>query len=332
MFRSAGLCGLLFLSCFATPVRAIVTAFSGYSGVVSGASPVVNGVDLNGVVELITNTGIGCSGSLLSDGFSILTAGHCVTSSYGSALPTSVNVSFLGPSGGFVSDTVSAYFVDPLWTGDSTLGGDLAVLRLAQQAPAFATGYSLFTGTPTTAPELIAGYGLGGTGLTGAVTGFGTLRAGTNEYVAYGSIFGWSSSLLVSQFYDSLIASTNALGIPVPYTAFDEVNISRGDSGGPSLYNGQIIGVHDLGICLSVSTECSVPPSVSTSNNSFFGELFGDTSVSANAAWIQAQEVPEAPEPASSALLGLGLAVLAALRFRSGARHRSGGQAARASQ
>src|ERR1017187_7453699 len=89
MFRSAGLCGLLFLSCFATPVRAIVTAFSGYSGVVSGASPVVNGVDLDGVVELITNTGIGCSGSLLSDGFSILTAGHCVTSSYGSALPAS---------------------------------------------------------------------------------------------------------------------------------------------------------------------------------------------------------------------------------------------------
>jgi len=54
MFRPAGLGGLLFLSCFATPVGAIVTAFSSYSGVVSGASPIVNGVNLNGVVELIT--------------------------------------------------------------------------------------------------------------------------------------------------------------------------------------------------------------------------------------------------------------------------------------
>ena len=315
MFRSVGLGGLLFLSCFATPVSAIVTAFSSYSGVVSGASPIVNGVNLNGVVELITNTGIGCSGSLLSDGFSVLTAGHCVTSSYGSALPTSDTVSFLGPSG-VVSGTVASYFVDPLWTGDSTLGGDLAVLRLAQQAPAFATGYSLFMGTPTTAPELIAGYGLGGTGLTGAVTGFGTLRAGTNEYVADGSYFGWSSILLVGQFYDSGTPSTNAFGIPIPYTAFDEVDISRGDSGGPSFYNGQIIGVHDLGICFSVSIDCNVPPSVSTANDSFFGEMFADTSVSANAAWIQAQEV-QSPEPASSALLGLGLAVLAALRFRS---------------
>ena len=147
------------------------------------------------------------------------------------------------------------------------------------------------------------------------------MRAGTNEYVAYGSYFGWSSSLLVGQFYDSSIPTTKALGSGAPYTAFDEVDFSHGDSGGPSFYNGQIIGVHDLGICYSGPHGCATPPSISTANNSFFGEMFADTSVSANAAWITAQEDfhthTYTPEPASSALLGLGLAVLAALRFRS---------------
>jgi hypothetical protein len=300
------------LFCFASPVSAIVVTSLSYSGAVNGADPVIDGLDLSGVVDLLINGNIGCSGSLLSDGLSILTAGHCITSSYGSALPTSATVSFLGPSG-TVSDTVSAYFVDPSWNGNSTQGGDLAVLRLTNEAPAFAARYSLYTGAPAAGPELMAGYGAGGTGLDGAYTGFGTLRAGTNEYVAAGSLFGWSSNLLVGQFYDAGIPDTNSLGVAYPYTSFDEVDIAHGDSGGPSFYGGELIGVHDLGMCFG-SSQCNTPPSVNGANNSYFGEMYADTSVSGNAAWIEAQE---APEPALSSLLGLGLAVLAALRFRS---------------
>jgi secreted trypsin-like serine protease len=314
MFRSAGLCGLLLLLCFANPVSAIVTTGSGYTGVVSGASPFLNGVNLSGVVELITNTGIGCSGSLLSDGFSILTAGHCVTDSYGAALPSSVSVTFLGPSGA-VSETATSISVDPLWNGTSTQGNDLAILHLSQAAPAFATGYSIFMGAPTTAPDVIAGYGYSGTGSSGADSvdyPFGTLRAGANEYATTGSSFGWSSNLLIGQFYDVNTLSSNALGIANPYSSLDEVDIAPGDSGGPTFYDGQIVGVHDLGICLGAVT-CATPPSAGAANNSYFGELYGDTDAAASAVWIASQV---APEPASYGLLGMGLALMAAFRYR----------------
>jgi secreted trypsin-like serine protease len=321
MLRSVGLSGLAFLLCFATPASAIVTLFSSTSGDVNASSPTVDGVDLNGVVQIAlygTYEGdIGCSGSLLSDGFSILTAAHCVDASYRSALPTSASVGFLQSNGSTQWDTVSAYYVDPGWTGNPTQGGDLAILRLATAAPSTATEYSLYTGPMPTGPVLMAGYGLSGTGSEGAQSNtFGTLAAGTNEYFKTGSIFGYTSSLYVGQFYDG-DSSTNALlayGVNNPYYSTDEVDIAFGDSGGPSFYNGEIVGVHDLGICSSGTSGCATPPSVSTSNNSYFGEMFADTSVADNLAFL---DDPEGPEPASFGMLGLGLAALAVLRFRS---------------
>src|SRR5208283_6194790 len=98
--------------------------------------------------------------------------------------------------------------------------------------------------------------------------------------------------------------------VPDPYSSTDEVDIAPGDSGGPTFYDGEIIGVHDIGICQGTSS-CNTPPSVGATLDSFFGEMYGDTSVAANATWIDQQEVPE---PVTSGLLGLGLAVLAALR------------------
>jgi len=173
----------------------------------------------------------------------------------------------------------------------------------------------------------MAGYGIGGTGETGGSTAFGTLRVGTNDYVETGKTFNstWSAGLYVGEFYDDSSAltdlpgktynSTNALGSadPNPYDASDEVDISSGDSGGPSFYEDEIVGVHDLGICLG-SSSCNMPPSLSSSNDSYFGEMYADTSVAANATWIDAQFVPE---PASIVLFGLGLAILVAGKRRS---------------
>ena len=113
MFRS--ICLITLVSLSSCPLRAIVIASGdpNSSPVVVGYNQVVNGVNLNGVVEVVTSDGIGCSGSLLSDGYSILTAGHCVTTSYGSSVPSSVTVYFPG-SGGPVTDTATTYYVDPL--------------------------------------------------------------------------------------------------------------------------------------------------------------------------------------------------------------------------
>jgi secreted trypsin-like serine protease len=256
---------------------------------------VVDGVNLNGVVELDSSSGIGCSGSLLSDGYSILTAGHCVTSSYGSAAPSYIDVYFPGPSGS-VEYTVTNYYVDPGWTGDSTQGNDLAILRLSQAAPSSAIGYSLYTGF-TTSTILLAGYGETGNGTTGATGGFGTLRQGQNRYIGLGGqVFtGWSNQLLVGEFEEDS-------DIP------NEVDIGRGDSGGPSFYDGEIIGVHDVIACISATSSgpCTDPPSASPLLNSSFGQFFGDTSVSSSASWIESEETPE---PASCSLVLLGLAV-----------------------
>jgi secreted trypsin-like serine protease len=261
------------------------------------------------VVEL----GTGCSGSLLSDGYSILTAAHCIASSL-----TSVDVYFPGPSGS-VEYTATPYAVDPLFTGESTQGNDLAILRLNQAAPSSATRYSLYTGFFTTSIILLAGYGETGNGTTGVTGGFGTLRQGQNRYDALGAaVFtGWSNNMLMGDF-DNGTTTNNALGSTDPDIT-NEVDISFGDSGGPSFYLGQIIGVHDLIACFSAtdSGPCTVPPSLSTSDSSYFGQLFADTSVSANASWIASEETPE---PASYSLVLLGLAVAGFLGSRPGRR------------
>jgi malate dehydrogenase len=57
------------------------------------------------------------------------------------------------------------------------------------------------------------------------------------------------SAIVVTSLSYSGAVNTNALGVAYPYTSFDEVDNARGDSGGPSLYGGEVIGVHDLGMC-----------------------------------------------------------------------------------
>lgn len=282
---------VVFAFLLACPAWAIVitTGDPNSSAYTVGYQETVGGINLSGVVTVTSSIG-GCTGSLLGDGYSILTAAHCVTS--GSGLATGITASFQGASGS-VPFSVDLTSVDPAYTGDATLGGDLAVLRLSAEAPTWATRYSLFTGTPSTSPILLAGYGLSGVGTTGATLGYGTLRAGTNEYVTTGTSFGWSSTLLMGQFYDSAISTTNALSAAHPYSAADEVMIAHGDSGGPSFYAGSIVGVHDLLVCVSVTSDCSQPPSISPTLNSYFGQIFADVSVSGNVSWIDAQLVPE---------------------------------------
>jgi hypothetical protein len=215
---------------------------------------------------------------------------------------------------------VTNYIVDPLWFGDPEQGGDLAILRLNQAAPSYATRYSLYTGIFTTSPILLAGFGQTGTGTTGAIAGSGgTLRQGQNRYDALGGeVFtGWSNKMLMGDF-DNGTTANNALGTTdsdIP----NEVDVGFGDSGGPSFYGGLLIGVHDLIGCFSASSTapCTVPPSVSASDSSYFGQLFADTSVSANASWIQSELVPE---PASGILVLLGLAAAGFLGRRTGRR------------
>ena len=318
------ICLMTLFGLLSGPLRAIVVASGNPDSApiaVAYSNRIVTGigqtVDLSGVVNIGN-----CSGSLLSDGYSILTAGHCVTPFFGGPLPSSITVNFLGPDG-IVEDTSNTYSIYPGWNGTSEQGDDLAVIRLTQAAPSFAARYSLYTGAFITSPILLAGYGMTGVGATGCC-GFGTLRQGQNRYDTTGAApaLGWSANMLVGDF-DNGTATNNALG-PRDSDIPNEVDIAAGDSGGPSFYNGLLIGVHDLTACFedpSNSDNCAVPPdgpAASTSLNSAFGQLFADTSVSAHASWIQSQE--EVPEPASFSLVLLGLSVAGFLGDRASRR------------
>jgi len=281
------------LALVASSAPAITVANGNPASQVVSFNQSVDGVNLNGEVEIISSGIGGFSGSLLSDGTSILTAGHCVSSFFGGYMSSDVQVYFPTTGGLSMGYTAVAVDVDPLWTGDATQGGDLAVIQLGQQAPASATRYALDTQIPTTAAALLDGYGDGGTGAAGyddSLYPFGTLRAGTNAFEETGSAVGWSSTLLVGQFYESGVPSTNVLGVANPYSASNEVDIAPGDSGGGAFQDGAIVAVNDLIAC--ESTGCTP--------DSSFGGIFADTSVYANLSWIEAQE---APEPGTLALM-----------------------------
>ena len=113
-----------------------------------------------------------------------------------------------------------------------------------------------------------------------------------------------STSLLLADFdngtpTDNVFggSGTDSLGV------MDEVDINHGDSGGPSFYNGMLIGINDFINC-GVVTGCTP--------NSYYGEVFADVSVAGNTSGIQSAMDPS-PEP-SSWLLMTALPAIAFLR------------------
>jgi hypothetical protein len=154
----------------------------------------------SGVVALIMDYGPGgafiCSGALLADRQSILTAAHCVSDGFGTANPLTTTVHFQ-PAGGLAAGTrihtpvapgvetrtVTNYFVNPGYTGQVIDQNDVAVLRLSAPAPSWSSGYDLYVGGDLTGAHFnVAGYGRLGDGATGANNFTARLRSGDNRY------------------------------------------------------------------------------------------------------------------------------------------------------
>jgi hypothetical protein len=191
------------------------TAQSMLTGAVTGGTGIIGALSGNsiyhpsfpgdtGVVGLLLDYGPGgrffCSGTLMNDRQSILTAAHCVTDAT-LANPVSTTV-FFQPAAGTAPDAriygiptgsnipagvtqvaASQYFVHPSYTGDVFDQNDIAVIRLAAPAPAHATSHGFVT-TPIARGQgfTVAGYGLLGTGTSGTVAELGRLRNGDNIY------------------------------------------------------------------------------------------------------------------------------------------------------
>jgi hypothetical protein len=158
-----------------------------------------------------------CSGSLLSDRRSILTAGHCVSDGgskkAGGLVSTKIffydgsagDDQYVYPVSGALQPGVSTidvaeYRINKDYTGEVIDQNDIAVLYMADFAPSFAQGYEIYNGGDLTGDLFnVTGYGTrslvgGAEGYTGAGAGAGVgrRRQGYNiyDYALGDSIFG----------------------------------------------------------------------------------------------------------------------------------------------
>ena len=190
----------------------------------AGGSPIYLAPNQNGysgTVGLLMTYSNGsafvCSGALLSDRRSVLTAGHCVSDGGGKKAGDLVNTKvffydgsagddqYIYPSAGVLQPGVSSinvaeYRVNGAYTGEVIDQNDIAVLYMAQAAPDFAQAYGIYDTTDLTGDLFnVTGYGTrslvgGAEGYTGpgAGAGVGRRRQGYNiyDYALGDDIFG----------------------------------------------------------------------------------------------------------------------------------------------
>ena len=246
----------LLLLAAAIPAYSVTTQYpGGYIG------------DFSGVANLS-----GCSGVLLADGVHVLTAAHCASSTWyvNSAGQTVLTQSIFGLyfftpmyNGSAFADAVTGVQFNPLtsawFTADPSYGlmYDIAILDLATPAPADATRYNLdLSGYAIdhNSPVTMEGWGLGGypggeIGGGSPTGSAGNRRAGTNTVAGLRTtiddpnLAGDPSVTLEDTPIMLSWTTTSDTGTPTNTTGLS----NGGDSGGPLLYNGNLIGITSFG-------------------------------------------------------------------------------------
>ncbi|MCU0229298.1 MAG: trypsin-like serine protease [Bryobacterales bacterium] len=277
----------------------------------------------SGVPALIVNFSDGgsgiCTGSLLADGVSILTAAHCLADRNGALDATSVQAFFFPNDGGSALLASSeVMFIHPSYTGSVFDDHDIAVIRLDSLMGSNFDRHQLYKGDAVGETFEVVGYGRRGQGDTGATEDAGSRRRGLNEFDALGEellpLLGIPGADNVLMFdFDNGLDANDAfgfwLGLEGSGLGIFESATAPGDSGGPSFVDDRVAAVTSFGLTFTFTRNDGT---VLTSDalpglNSSFGEFAGNTSVAYNASWIESVMVPE---PSTWMLMGFGALLL----------------------
>jgi len=306
----------------------------------------------DGVVGLLMTYANGaqfvCSGSLGSDRRSIVTAAHCVSDGAGTPNPVNTKAIFWNGSDvnqvwfepGVTAIDVTQYFVNPGYTGEVIDQNDIAVLRLADFAPKWATAYELYTSDIEGLAFNVAGYGRRSNagGSVGANLGTGRLREGDNiyDYRLGNALFGtkytdeWGVPFAQAEYSyvsdfdngragnDTSNLVANYLGVPLNTFAQTgvgarEVGIAGGDSGGPGFVDGKLASVNSWGGSFG-----SAFGDIDNALNSSWGEFSGYVPIFIHEKFILSSFVPE-PATWGMMIVGFGAVGFAARRQRAAA-------------
>lgn len=256
------------------------------------------GGSLDGTGLLILNhpSGIyGCTGGLLWTGEHVLTAAHCVTDSFGNMVLQSGDVIFEGDLGTeTIAIDAAATKVHGKWNGDVLKGNDVAVLKLVSAPTDDITRYQIDRDGSDDIGAVIekVGYGKSGNGNDGDVIPFGDKRNGQNQYDDVADTMLKALGLkakahfvpgsVLQYDFDNGISNNDAFGFffndnDLGLGSF-EVNSTSGDSGGPAIHNGKIIGITSYGVTLTFND--GTTSDINNILDSSFGEFSGDTRVS----------------------------------------------------
>lgn len=215
------------------------------------------GTGFDGVVRVddLSVGGMG-SGTLLTSGMHVLTAGHVVCDDFGN--PSDISdlfVTFETPTG-TVQIGVSEVYVHPTYTGTIigwTQTADIAILRLASPAPSNVERYDIYRDRDELGKvATLVGYGLAGTPATGGSIPSGTKHYGQNIFEILGTTMDptYHSEILMYDHDDGTIANDlfgNRFGIRQTGLGLQESAALPGDSGGPAFIDGKVAGLCSFG-------------------------------------------------------------------------------------